>query len=75
MRRYVLNLLIAWDQWANCLLGGNNPDETISSAVGRKAMRGVRWALVAERVIDALFAALGDGPGHCRRVIEWDETR
>lgn len=73
MRRYLLNLLIAFDQWANCLFGGNNPDETISSAVGRKAIAGRKWALVAERVIDALFRALGDAPGHCRRMIEWDE--
>lgn len=73
VKRYLLNLLIAWDQWLNCLLAGNNPDETISSAVGRKAIRGVRWALRAERVINWIFAALGDGPNHCRRMIEWDE--
>ncbi len=74
MRRYLLNLLIACDQWANCLLGGNNPDETISSAVGRRAVRGVRWALHAERAINALFSALGE-PDHCRRSIEWDERK
>ena len=34
IRRYILNNLIALDQWGNVLLGGNNPDETISSAVG-----------------------------------------
>lgn len=67
--RYALNVLIALDQVFNCLLGGNNPDETISSAVGRKAIKGVRWALVAERVIDWLFEALGAEPGHCRRNI------
>ncbi len=69
MRRYLLNALIALDQFFNVLLGGNNPDETISSAVGRRAVRGVKWALMAEKVIDALFVALGDGPGHCRRNI------
>lgn len=70
VRRYVLNLLIATDQWFGCLFGANNPDETISSAVGRKAIRGVRWALVAERAIDWLFERLGDKPGHCRRMVE-----
>lgn len=38
-----------------------DPDETISSAVGRGAIAGRRWALIAERIIDALF-----GRGHCR---------
>lgn len=73
MRRYLLNTLIALDQLGNVLLAGNNPDETISSAVGRKAMAGKRWALRAERAIDALFVALGSKPGHCRRMIEWAE--
>lgn len=40
MRRYLLNALIALDQLGNALLAGNNPDETISSAVGRKAAAG-----------------------------------
>lgn len=35
MKRYLLNALIALDQLGNVLLGGNNPDETISSAVAR----------------------------------------
>ena len=71
--RYALNVLIAVDQLGNVLLGGNNPDETISSAVGRKAIKGARWAMATERVIDWIFERLGDGPGHCRRNIEWDE--
>lgn len=70
MTRYALNLLIALDQLGNVLLGGNNPDETISSAVGRKAMAGRKWALRAERIIDWLFERLGEEPGHCRRMIE-----
>lgn len=75
MKTYLLNCLIGLDQWANCLLGGNNPDETISSTVGRKAMRGVRWARWAEAAIDWLFETIGGAPGHCRRMIEWDERR
>lgn len=70
---YLARLLIAVDQLGNVLCGGNNPDETISSAVGRKAIRGARWALVVERVIDGLFYWLTGEVGHCRANIEWDE--
>lgn len=71
MRRYLWNLFIAWDQGINTLLGGD-PDETLSSRVGRASLAGKRWARIAERIIDRLFELLGEGPGHCRRSIEWD---
>jgi hypothetical protein len=51
------------DQLINTLLGGN-PWETISSSVGKQAAQGVRWALVVEKIIDAVM-----GQGHCRRNI------
>lgn len=73
MRRYLLRLAVAGDQWINTVLGGN-PDETISSRVGRAALRGHRIGLAVEAVMDWIFECLGDGPGHCRRHIEWDET-
>lgn len=73
-------LLISLDQLAHVVLGGPkylvrggpcpSADETISSKVGRMAIRGKRWALVAERAIDWLFERLGEEPGHCRREIE-----
>ena len=69
----MMRILLALDQLLNVLLGGNNEDETISSAVGRKAMAGKRWALIAERIINWIFERLGDGPNHCRRNIEWEE--
>ena len=69
----MMRMLLALDQLLNVLLGGNNEDETISSAVGRKAMAGKRWALIAERIINWIFERLGDGPNHCRRNIEWEE--
>lgn len=75
MKRYVLNALIALDQFGNVLLGGNNPDETISSAVGRKASAGRKWALAAEWLIDRLFVWLGEAPGHCRRMAEKEANR
>lgn len=77
---WLRELLIALDQLAHVVLGGPkywivggpvpSADETISSKVGRMAIRGKRWALVAERVIDWLFELLGEQPGHCRREIE-----
>lgn len=43
----------------------SDPDETFSSRVGRNAVAGKRWALIAEKVIDALL-----GANHCRDSIE-----
>ncbi len=75
---YLRNILIALDQLVGVLLGGNNPDETISSAVGRKAVAGKRWAIVAECLINALFndpyVPVEGRPGHCRANIEHDEV-
>lgn len=72
-RRYLLNLAVAADQGWNAILGGN-PDETISSRVGRAALNGRPFAAELEWLIDALFRLLGAAPGHCRRHIEWDEV-
>jgi hypothetical protein len=80
----MLELLISLDQFAHVLLGGPkyvtrggpcpSADETISSKVGRQAIKGRNWARAAELVINTLFRALGDRD-HCRRSIEWDELR
>ena len=77
---WLREMLISADQLLHVLLGGPkyiivggpcpSADETISSKVGRQAIRGKRWALITERAIDALFRLLGEGPGHCRRMIE-----
>jgi hypothetical protein len=84
LRLWLISFLVTLDQCCHVLLAGPkyvlfggkrpNADETISSRVGRAAMAGKRWGLVCEAAIDALFRALGDGPGHCRRKIEWDEV-
>lgn len=47
-----------------------NPDDTISSVVGKAAIANKKWALIAEKVINALFFF---DPNHCRRVAEHDE--
>ncbi len=51
MKRYLRNILIAFDQLVNTLAGGD-PDETISSRVGKREDGNERfWA----RVVDKLF--------------------
>ena len=73
-------LLVAIDQLVYILVsvpiyivfGGPTPsaDETISSRVSRGAIKGHRWALILETVIDWIFMRLGAGPDHCRRNVE-----
>jgi hypothetical protein len=67
---YGIRVLLGLDQFVNTILGGNE-DETISSRVGRHAVAGERWALICERVINAIFWF---SPDHCRKAIEWDEV-
>jgi hypothetical protein len=82
LRRWLLELLISLDQLGHVLCGGPkyifrggpcpSADETISSKVGRQAAKGRRWAIAAEKVINAGFRILGQRD-HCRHAIEWDE--
>lgn len=64
--KYLHNLLIALDQLLNTLLWGN-PDETISSRLGKARRRGNRVAGVLCAVIDFVDR------DHCRTAIEEDE--
>lgn len=82
-RAWLLVLLIAIDQLAHVILAGPkfvalggkrpNPDETISSRVGRAAIAGKRWARACEWLIDGVFNLLASERGHCRNHIEKDE--
>jgi len=82
LRLWTLELLIAFDQLGHVILGGPkyliiggpvpSADETISSIVGRQAVRGRRWAIAAEKAINWVFGLLGQ-KNHCRSCIEWDE--
>ncbi len=67
---WLRNVLVAFDQFVNAILGGNNPRETISSSVGRKARNGKRWAIAAEGVIDVFFAVFAGQRHHCERNIQ-----
>lgn len=51
VKRYIWNLLIAFDQLGNALRGGD-PDETISSAAGKAMRNGKRWACVLCRFLN-----------------------
>lgn len=66
MRRYAWNLLIALDQFANTVMGGD-PDETISSRAGKAARKGRRWACVLCKILDCIDRR------HCEKNIEADE--
>jgi hypothetical protein len=70
--RILWNVLIGVDQTANAVIGGN-PDETISSRVGKAARTGGWRATIAEAVIDLIFAILAGQRRHCENSIEWDE--
>lgn len=71
MGAYLLNVLIALDQFFNVLLLNGKPDHTISGRVGYHALKTKKWYwLAAEKVIDTIFFWQ---PNHCYNSIEWDE--
>lgn len=65
--RWVLQVLIALDQFANALLFFGWADETISARSWRQRDQ-LRWR-IARVLIDWLFARLGDRD-HCRSAYE-----
>ena len=66
MKLYVLNVLIALDQYGNALVGGS-PDETISSRAGKAQQEGKRWGCVLCRFLNWFER------DHCTKSIEPDE--
>jgi hypothetical protein len=66
MKHYFWNILISADQLANTLLGGD-PDETISSRMGKRAIKGDRLGGIICRLLDMF------DKGHCKKSIEEDE--
>jgi hypothetical protein len=67
IKKYIKNLLISLDQFGNVVLGGD-PDETISSRVG-KNYHGTFF----ETFINFIF--LIKTTNHCQEAIEWDEGK
>lgn len=68
-----LNILIGLDQTGNAAFGGN-PDETLSSRVGKAAEQGKRRAVIIEAVINLAFAIVAGQRHHCAASIERDEA-
>lgn len=64
-RRGAFNVLVALDQLANTIFGGD-PDETISSRAGKLNGK-TKWATLLCKLLDYL------DPGHCPNSIEHDE--
>lgn len=67
IKRYFWNLLISIDQFFNTLLGGD-PDETISSRIGKAKRNGNKLAIFFTKVANKFF-----GKGHFIDSIEEDE--
>lgn len=62
MLDYIFSILVALDQLANAICGGN-PDMTISARIGQFAPRSRYWRTL-EALVDWGFAPW-QGPGHC----------
>ena len=61
MKTYFYNILIAADQFANTVLGGN-PDETISLRAAHAKAAGAVWGCVLCKALSWV------SPGHCDNV-------
>lgn len=66
--QYIHNLLIAIDQFANTICGGD-PDETISSRLGKAQGRGSRFACVLCRLLDVF------DKNHCHNSVDINEGK
>lgn len=73
--KYLLNILIALDQFGNTLAGGD-PDETISSRLGKLKVRyggTIPWKRPLAKVIDWGLEKID--PNHSIDAIEEDEGK
>lgn len=68
LKQYLINVFIATDQWINAVLFGGDPDETISSRLGRNYDG--TWI---EKFVNWLFKWQKDD--HCSNSIEYDEGK
>ena len=62
------SILIAFDQFWNAVFKGN-PDETVSSRLGKLERANVWWAVLLCKVISFILR----DPNHCIGAIEEDE--
>lgn len=71
LKKYFINIVIAIDQLCNAILGGD-PDETISSRLGKVVARNAESNNLAWLICYVLDWI---DPGHCRDAIEKDEGK
>lgn len=67
IKKWIINVLIGFDQFVNTLFGGD-PDETISSRAGKREGRNIIPTVICW-LLDKL------DPGHCKDAIERDEGK
>jgi len=65
--KYLFNILVSLDQLVNTILGGY-PDETLSSRMGKYAIKGRGWVPCTICKLLNLFQK-----DHCIKTIETDE--
>lgn len=68
VKKYIWNLLVSIDQLFNAIFGGD-PDETISSRMGKRARKGDRLGIFICKILNFF------DEGHCERVAEYDEGK
>ena len=74
-KRYIRNLGISIDQLGNALTGGD-PDETISSRLGKCKERGSSICTAVCKVLTRIWQFFGSKQhSHCIDVIERDEGK
>lgn len=68
MKQYFWNLLISIDQFFNALFGGD-PDETLSSRMGKHARTGCKFCGAVCWMLDKV------DKDHCEKAIEYDRGK
>jgi len=78
VKRYIRNVGVGVDQLTNAILGGD-PDETISSRLGKCKEEGNKFCILVCRVLTKIWVFFGseksEEHGHCISVIERDEGK
>ena len=75
IKKYVLNVMISVDQLGNAVIGGD-PDETISSVLGKLKQAGngsISWAHPVSKLVDFFLEKIDKN--HSTDAIEKDEGK
>ena len=72
-QQYGINVWEGKDNYASAQVGGD-PDESLSSRLGKARARGSGWGYIANKV-DLVAEELFNDPDHCHKSQERDEGR